>query len=128
MPYRDALSITNIIFIIGGFYFVIVAALGEATIYSLVPAVLCFISVALSLREGLYFTGPWRVATAVSVLVLLAGQELSSLSGTIVSNYYTIATIVLNGALFVIFLGVLMSSGRQVIKLKPAEEEHVLEE
>jgi hypothetical protein len=127
MSYRDVLTITNIVFIIGGVYFVIVSALGEATIYSIVPAILCFISVTLSLREGLYFTGPWRVATAVSVLALLAGQEFSSLNGVIVSNYYTIATVVLNGALFVLFCGVLLSTAREVTKLERREEEQLEE-
>jgi hypothetical protein len=129
MSYKDAITITNLVFIIGGIYFVTVAGLGEATIYSLVPAVLCFIAVAISLREGLYFTGPWKVATSVSVLVLLAGQEFSTLSGPVVFNYYTIGTVILNGALFVLFLGVLLSSAREVTKVEHGEEEEeIIEE
>lgn len=128
MSYRDVLTITNIVFLIGGVYFAIVGVLGEATIYSVIPAVLCFIAVALSFRESLYFTGPWRVATALSVLILLAGQEFSSLSGGSISDYYTIATIVVNGALFVVFCGVLLSSAREVTKLENGEEEETIEE
>ncbi len=126
MSLRDVFSVTNIVFIIGGVYFAAVTALGEATIYSLVPAALCFIAFALSLRENLYFAGPWRVATAVSVLVLLAGQEYSSFSSTSISDPYTVATIVLNGTFFVVFFGVLLSSAREITKReKEGEEEEI---
>ena len=128
MSYKDVLTVTNTVFLIGGVYFAIVGVLGEATIYSVIPAVLCFVAVALSFREKLYFTGPWRVATAVSVLILLAGQEFTSLSGGSTSDYYIIATIVLNGALFVVFCGVFLSSAREVTKLEKGEDEETIEE
>jgi hypothetical protein len=127
MSFRDVLTVTNIVFLIGGVYFVIVAVLGESTMYAIIPAVLCFIAIALSFQKSFYFTGPWRVATAVSVLILSVGQVVSSLSGGSTSDYYTIATVVLNGVLFILFCGVLLSSAREVTKLEGGEEEKVEE-
>jgi hypothetical protein len=122
------LTITNIVFLIGGFYFAIVAALGEATIYSFVLVALCFVSFLVSFREGLYFAGPWRVATSTAVLVLLAGQEVVSLSSQVSSDSFTALIIVLNGILFVVFIGVLLSTSREVTKQKSSEEEMESEE
>jgi hypothetical protein len=127
MSRENAISITNIVFLLGGIYFVLVGLLGEATIYSIVPGALCFIAIALSLRDGIYFAGPWRVATCVSVLALLGGQEFSSLNGFSFSNYYTVGTVVLNGALFILFCGLLLSTGREITKKKQEEEEEIAE-
>jgi hypothetical protein len=128
MSFRDVASVTNIVFLAGGIYFAAVGATGEATIYSIVPAVLCFVAFGLSFRENLYFAGPWRVATAVSILVLLVGQEISSFSSTSAFDPYTIGTILLNGALFVLFFGVLLSSAREITKQERGEEEEMIEE
>ena len=128
MQIRSVFSDTNIIFLIGGLYFVIAAALGEATIYSVFLAVLCFVSFLLSFREGLYFAGPWRVATATAVVILLAGQEVVSFGGASSGNSFTASIIVLNGILFVVFLGVLLSTSREVTKQKSSEEEMESEE
>ncbi len=128
MSAKDALSVTNFVFLGGGVYFVVVAILGEATIYSIVPAVFCFIAFALSFAESAYISGPWRVATAVSVLIISAGQDISSIIGGSISDYYTIATILINGLLFVLFCGVLLSSAREITKLKTEEDEEATEE
>jgi hypothetical protein len=128
MQIRTVFSITNIIFLIGGCYFVIVAGLGEANVYSVFLSILCFVSFLVSFREGLYFTGPWRVATATAVLILLAGQEVVSLGGQSSADSYTALIILLNGILFVIFFGVLLSTSREVTKQKTSEEEMESEE
>jgi len=128
MSFRDQLTVTNIVFVIGGIYFAALGLSGEATIYSILPAILCFVAVALSFREDLYFAGPWRVAAAVSVLVLLAGQEVASFSSSNLTSSYLLITIVLNGVFFVLFLGVLLSCAREVTKLKKQEEEEEEEE
>lgn len=122
MSYRSAFTVTNIVFLIGGVYFALVAVLNEATVYTAFLSVLCFVSFIVSLREGLYFAGPWRVASATAVLVLLAGQEVVSFGAASTADFFTAATIVLNGVLFVVFFGVLLSCAREVTKQKTSEE------
>ncbi len=128
MQIRSVFSITNIIFLIGGCYFVIAAALGEATVYSVFLSILCFIAFLVSFREGLYFAGPWRVATATAVLILLAGQEVVSFGSLNTADSFTALIIILNGILFVVFFGVLLSTSREVTKQKTSEEEMESEE
>jgi hypothetical protein len=128
MEIRNIFSVTNIIFLIGGCYFVIVAALGEATIYSVFLSVLCFLSFLFSFREGLYFAGPWRVATSTAVLILLAGQEVVSFGALSSADTFSALIIILNGILFVVFFGVLLSTSREVTKQKSSEQEIESEE
>lgn len=123
MSYRNVLTVTNIVFLIGGVYFAIVAGLGEATIYSLFLSVLCFLSVVFAVRQGFYLTGPWRVASAVAVVALLAGQEVAIFESSFLTDAFAAGTIVLNGALLFLFIGVLLSSAREVTRQKPSEEE-----
>ncbi len=114
-------AITNIVFLIGGIYFAVLAIAGEATIYSLIPAVLCFISFGLSARLDLFFASPWRVATSVFILVLLIAQEIVAASAGF--DVVTASSFLINGVLFIIFLGVALSVIREIAKTKSKEEE-----
>lgn len=128
MSLRSIFSVTNLAFLAGGVYFAAIAASQEATIYTAIVAVLCFVSVLFSLRESFHFSGPWRVASSVAVLVLLAGQEIASFRSGGGTDAYSIGVVLLNGALLVVFLGVLLSSSREVTRQETKEEAEEREE
>jgi hypothetical protein len=118
---RELISPTNLLFILAGLYFVILAALAESSVYASIGALLCFVAAILSLQKKLFFAGPWRVASAVFVLVLTVSQLMTvSLSG--IATSIVVASGLINGAFFILFLGVLLSVAKEVSK-KPKEEE-----
>ncbi len=61
---KELISIPNIIFIVTGLYFVIVAAIGEGSVYTAIGALLCFVSAGLVLVKDMVISWPWRLATA----------------------------------------------------------------
>ncbi len=97
------------------------AGLGESSVYAALGSVLCLLAFILSVKKSWFFTGPWRVASAVFVLVLSASQIVSVSLSTVASSTVLISGIV-NGAIFILFLGVLLSAAKEISK-KPHEEE-----
>ncbi|MCL5068720.1 MAG: hypothetical protein M1368_10270 [Thaumarchaeota archaeon] len=110
MSARDLVTFTNLLFIVAGIYFVIVSALGEASTYSLVGTVLCLVAVTLSIRKGIYFVAPWRVATSSFVLSMSF------------SSYLIAASTLINGIFLILFLGVLLLTAKEMTKQKKEEE------
>jgi hypothetical protein len=119
---RDLLSVTNIVFLVGGIYFVALAAAGQATIYSIIPGVFCFLSMAFAARKELIFSSPFRLGTAILVLSLTVAQEISVLSNFVASTIVAVSFVV-NGVLFVLFLGVALSVARELMRVKESDEE-----
>ncbi len=121
---KDLISIPNIIFLVTGLYFAAVAAIGEGSGYTAVGAVLCFVSVGLALEKEWVFSWPWRLATAAFSELLLLTQIGSDFT---VSNASAIivASVLINGALFVLMLGVLLFTAKDLVtrKVKEKEEE-----
>ena len=69
---KQLLSIPNIVLIVTGVYFLIVAGINQGSPYTVIGAILCFIAVGLSFEKDLFFAAPWRLATAAfSMFVLL---------------------------------------------------------
>lgn len=126
MSARSAITPTNIMFILAGIFFLVIAATGEGSPYSAIATILCFISAALSLRKEWMFSSPFRVASSVFVLVLLATQLISE-SGVTSFTTEAAISIMLNGVLFVLFLGVALACLYDSVK-KESEEEKKEEE
>jgi hypothetical protein len=125
---REFLSVTNIMFVIAGIYFIAVAALGEGSAYSAIGALLCLVAVVLMLWKDLIVTAPWRTASAAFSLVLFLGQLIANATSTSAATVYSIASTIVNGALFVLFLGVLLSTSREMMRKSTSEEEDQKEE
>ncbi len=119
---KELFTVTNVIFLAGGVYFALLAAIGQASLYAFAPAILCFISFAISLREDLFFANPFRIATAIFVLVLLFAQEYASLS-TFIFDSVVIASIIVNGVLFFLFIGCTLSVASGIVRVETEEEE-----
>jgi hypothetical protein len=120
---RQFLSITNIMFVIAGIYFIVVAGLGEGSAYSAIGALFCFVAVVLMVWKDLMVTAPWRTAAAAFSLVLFLGQLVANATSTSTASAYSITSTVVNGALFVLFLGVLLSASRDMMRKSTSEEE-----
>ncbi|HZW58151.1 MAG TPA: hypothetical protein VFF30_17820 [Nitrososphaerales archaeon] len=121
MSVRSALAPTNIVFILAGIYFLVIAATNEGSPYSAIATVLCFISAGLDIRKEWFFSSPFRIASSVFVLILLASQ-LISIAYAPASTPEAIVSAVVNGVLFVMFLGVALSCLSDAVK-KESEEE-----
>ena len=124
---KELISIPNIIFIVTGLYFLVVAAIGEGSIYTVAGALLCFISAGLVLARGMLISWPWRLATAAFSIVILLAQlgadfTVSNPSPTVV------ASVIVNGALFILMLGVLLWTGKDMTAKEGEEEEEEEEE
>jgi hypothetical protein len=124
---RELFGVTNLIFLVGGIYFAILAGVGQASLYAIAPAILCFISFALSLREDLFFTNPFRIATAIFVLILLFAQEYASLS-SFIADSIVIASIIVNGVFFILFIGCTLSVASGIVRVETEEEKEEEEE
>lgn len=109
-------------FILAGLYFVALAVLNESSIYVILASILCFSSAGLAVKKSWFFSIPWRVASAGVVLVLTVSQIISVVISPAVSSI-TVASELLNGALFILFLGVVLSSAKDIMKKAPKEEE-----
>jgi membrane-bound ClpP family serine protease len=119
---RELVSPANVLFLIAGLYFIILAALGESSVYVSLGAVVCFIAALLSLKMDLFFAGAWRVASAVFVVILTVAQLVTvGFSG--VASSIVVASGFVNGALFILFVGVLLSVSKEVSKKAKKEEE-----
>ncbi len=127
MASSDLFRPANLLFLIGGIYFAALAAAGEASVYVLGGAVICLISYSLAYPENFFLTSPWRVATSASVLLLLASQVIVDAYVPILSDYYTLASILVNGVLFVLFLGVLLYSAKDLVKKRERPEAEEVE-
>jgi hypothetical protein len=115
------------VFLIGGIYFAALAGSGQSSVYAVAPAILCFVSFALAWREDLFFAEPFRIGTGVFVLVLFVAQEYSALSSSSL-NSILIASIVVNGVLFFLFLGCLLSVTGHLVRTETEESEEAEEE
>ena len=122
MSAKQIISASNVAFLLAGVYFAALAGLGESTVYAVIATVICFISIALSYRKSWFFSGPWRVASSVFVLVLTVSQLISTSLAVAFSNV-EIGSALINGAIFVVFLGVLLSTSREVAKTTTEREE-----
>jgi hypothetical protein len=122
LPSRSIFSVANIVFLVGGVYFAALVALGQSSLYSIVPAILCFISFGLALRSDLFFSAPFRLGTTIFVLVLLVAQEFSAFSSSFINLFIT-ATILINGCLFFLYFGCALSVIREIAKVKSEEGE-----
>ena len=85
---KSLFNVTNIAYLVAAVYFIVVAALGEATSYSVVAALLCLVSVALALRKEWFFSVPWRVATSAFVLILFSAQVSGGVKWDFIGNWF----------------------------------------
>lgn len=113
---------TNIMFLLAAVYFLVVGMLGEGSIYTIAGTILCLLAVAASVRQTL-ISGPWRVATASFSLVLFVVQLGANMTSKDPYGTATIASTLISGAFFLLFLGVLLSTARAVLRKATEEEE-----
>ncbi|MHB8565892.1 MAG: hypothetical protein ACYC7D_14230 [Nitrososphaerales archaeon] len=123
MSVRDVISPANIVFLLGGLFFLGVAALNEGSFYSVIASVLCFVSIGLALTGNLFFAGPFRVASAVFVLGLVISQLAADVFIADLGALSAVASILLNGAMFILFLGLTLTSLYPLLKHESKEEE-----
>lgn len=123
MSAKGVISVSNIMFIIAGLYFILLAALGESSIYGVIATLFCLVSVAVDFKKDLFFSGPWRVATAIFIIVLTSAQ-LISLFMTSTASAIAIESILVNGVVFVLFLGVLLATARDITKKAADSDEN----
>ncbi|MGI0078084.1 MAG: hypothetical protein ACRECH_00475 [Nitrososphaerales archaeon] len=121
MSFRTIVSSPNIVFLLGGVYFAALAGMRESTIYSVIPATLCFVAFGLGIQSEWFLSSPWRTATAVLVVVLLVVQEAANLSVETTSDYYTLSSTLINGIFLVVFLGVLLSTLKSSVSREKEE-------
>jgi hypothetical protein len=119
---RGLLTFSNIVFVITGVYFALVAALQQGPPYAAVGAVLCFVAAALAYELEWFFAGPWRVATVVFCLAVLVTQLGTNFIAVNPSSIIVISSVV-NGVLFVALLGVLLTSAKEMVSREDEEEE-----
>ena len=122
---KSLITVTNMAYVVAAIYFIVVAAAGEATPYSIGVALLCLISVGLALRKEWFFSVPWRVATAAFALILFLAQVLAASNET--STAAGLGSLLINIVLLLVFLGVLLSTLHDSVK-KESEEEKEEEE
>ena len=114
--------------LITGVYFAAIAALGQGSPYIAIGTVLCFVAVGMVLVKDWFFVAPWRVATVVFCLVVLATQIASNLVAGQGAGTVIIGSTLLNGAFFILLLGVLLSSAKELTTSEEAEREEEKEE
>ncbi len=120
---RKLLSATNIMFLVAGIYFLTVAGLGEGSVYSAIGTLLCFVAAGLAIRKDLIVAAPFRTATAAFSAVVFLGQIVADTTSTSGANVYTIGSAVINSTLFVLFVGVLLSASRDMMRAPSSEED-----
>ena len=109
-------------FLLAAVYFLAVAALGEGSTYAVSGTALCLLAVVANLRKTVV-SDPWRVATASFSLVLFVVQLGADFTSKAQSNPSNIASTLINGAFFLLFLGVLLSTTRVMLRKATDEEE-----
>ena len=120
MSAKDLLTGTNIMFLLAAIYFLVVAVLGEGSIYSIAGTVLCLIAIFASLWKS-PVSGPWQVATASFSLVLFVVQLGADVTSKDPYGTSTLVSTLINGAFFFLFFGVLLSTARGIMR-KSTEE------
>lgn len=116
------LTATNIMFLLAAIYFLAVALVGESTIYAIAGTVLCLLAMIASLWKS-PVSGPWRVATASFALVLFVVQLGADIASKDPYGTATLASTLINGAFFLLFLGVLLSTARDILRKSTGEED-----
>jgi len=119
---KDFISGTNVMFLLAGIYFALVAGLGEGSVYSIIGAILCFVAVGLAFTKSMMVTGPWRAATAAFSLIMFAAQVIADADSSFHSNLYVIISILINGAFLILFLGVTFAVTRNIMRKQEQEE------
>ena len=114
---KDLLTITNIAYLVGAVYMIVVVVAGQASPYSFAGAVLCIISVPLALRKEWFFSVPLRVAAAAFMLTLFAAQIMSASANSSLASSFLV-----NGVFLLLFLGVFLSTVRDSLKKETKEE------
>ena len=109
-------------FLIAGVYFLAVAGLGEGSVYTSVGALLCFVAVALTLKQNLLVTAPWRTASAAFALIIFVAQVIANANSNS-SNIYSISSTLLNGAFLLLFAGVLLATSREMMRKSDSEDD-----
>jgi len=124
---EELITIPNLVFLITGVYFAIIAASSEGTVYTAIGAVLCFISVGLVFAQDWSFSGPWRLATAAfSAFVLLVQLAVNFTVSN--ASAIVVASVLVNGALFLLMLGALLFVAKDFVTARGEEEEEKEEE
>jgi len=121
---KDFISGTNVMFLLAGIYFALVAGLGEGSVYAIIGAILCFVAVGVTFTKNLFITGPWRAATAAFSLVVFAAQVVADVDSGSLSNLYVISSILINGAFLILFLGVTFAVTRNIMRKQEQEEQY----
>ena len=115
-------------FSLAAVYFVAVASLGEGSVYSAIVGVLSLIAIAFSVRKDFIISGPWRVATAVFCLVMFVAQIEADANSPWFFNAYNISSTLINGIFLILFVGVVLSTLRQILRKPEAKEEKLAQE
>lgn len=110
-------------FLIACVYFLVVAGLGEGSVYTSVGALLCFVAVALAFKKDLLVTPPWRTASAAFALIIFVAQLISNANSNTSPNIYSISSTLVNGALLLLFAGVLLATSRDMMRKSSSEED-----
>jgi hypothetical protein len=119
---------TNVMFLLAAMYFVAVAAFGEGSLYSAIIGALSLIAIAFSVRKDFVISGPWRVATAVFCLVMFAAQIEADAYSPSFFNAYDVSSTLINGIFLTLFVGVVLSALKQILRKPEAEDEEQAEE
>ncbi len=124
---KELISIPNIVFLVTGLYFVIVAAIGEGSVYTVLGGILCFISAGLAVEKDWFLSAPWRLATAAFSIIILLAQlgtdfTVSNLTAAVV------VSVIINGALFLLLAGVFLWTAKDLTTREEKEEEEQEEE
>lgn len=109
-------------FLLAAIYFLVVAALGEGSTYTIAGTVVCLLAILAGVSNT-SVSGPWRVASASFSLVLFVVQLGANFSSITVFDLTTIASTLINGAFFILFLGVLLTTTRTMLRKSTDEEE-----
>jgi hypothetical protein len=120
---KNLVSVTNIALFIGGIYFAALAGLQEATIYTVIPAILCFVAFGLGIQPDWLLSNPWRTATSALVIVLLLFEVATDIAVVSSGDYYTLASFLLNGIFLVLFIGVLLALLKKNLGQQEAKNE-----
>jgi hypothetical protein len=130
MAARDIARASNIAFILAAAYFLAVALLKEGSGYVVIGAALCLIAFGLGSKKEISVSSAWRMATSAFCIILFAAQVVADSFVLTLSNYYVIASLLINGAFLILFIGVLLYSGNELLKSreKVAEPEEETEE
>jgi hypothetical protein len=121
MAARDIARASNIPFILAAAYFIAVALLKEGSGYVVIGAALCLIAFGLGSRKEISVSSPWRMATSAFCIILFATQTVADSFVLTLSNYYVIASLLINGAFLIVFIGVLLYCGNELLKSRKEE-------